>query len=422
MDERYHFDERIAQGELDDAARGWLRAVRFGFNEKHSAEENLQRWWATCCADRTRLRWVQRAPQMAGLGLDEVPVATLASLTRHLNVGEERLDCHYITDVTVRATDRRRGLLRRLITDDLTAARESGLAVASLTASEGGIYGRFGFGVAITRQRVDVDTGLRFVLRPESAQLADTCQVEQADPLVCSELVQDLHRRFLASFRGAHQTMNYHASLHSGEWDWETMAPHTGMRAALAFVDDEPRGAVSYLVEDQTARVVDLVALDGAAELALWRYLAGLDLVDTVRFANLQEGSALRPALVDHRVVNTVAESDQIWLRLLDVPAALLARGWEHDGQITLAVTDPLELSPGCWTLTIRDGQPTLEPAERTAAQVTLGIDALAELYLGTAPAPVLASAGRIAGDPAAVGRLGRMFAVTHPAANLVFF
>ena len=70
-----------------------------------------------------------------------------------------------ITDITVSPTHRRRGLLRRLITDDLQDAVDRGVPLAALTVSEGSIYGRFGFGPATHVQHVEVDTTARFALR-----------------------------------------------------------------------------------------------------------------------------------------------------------------------------------------------------------------------------------------------------------------
>ena len=51
-----------------------------------------------------------------------MPVATYASLDKTLNAGHELLPLRMITDVTTSAAHRRRGLLRRLIEDDLADA------------------------------------------------------------------------------------------------------------------------------------------------------------------------------------------------------------------------------------------------------------------------------------------------------------
>ncbi len=100
------------------------------------------------------------------IGSGVIPVATYSSFDKTLNVGGGRLlPLRMITDITVSPTHRRRGLLRTLITQDLTEAAASGLPLAALTASEGSIYGRFGFGPATRYRNLEVDTSSRFALR-----------------------------------------------------------------------------------------------------------------------------------------------------------------------------------------------------------------------------------------------------------------
>ena len=419
MDDPYEFHLRTAGDELDEQARGLLAATRFAFNLGASSEENDRRWWQTAGQDGQRFRYATRSPAAPGLGLAAVPVATFVNFTHTVNVGDGRLlDADFITDVTVRATDRRRGLLRRLMTEELTEARQRGLALATLTVSEGGIYGRFGFGVATTRQRVEVDTGPRFRLRHEP-----TATVEQADPAAIADLVDQLHADFHAANRGSHQRLGYHRPMLSGEWDWEAMAAATKLRAAVAVRDGRPVGAVTYELADEAehAKVVDLVG-DDDAELALWRYLADLDLVDSVRYGCLTDASPLRAALVDPRVVKATFAGDLTWLRLLDVPAALQARGWDGEGEVVLQVTEPLGLADGCWRLAVRGGSTTMVACEPQEAQVSCGVDVLAETYFGLAPLSVLAAAGRVAGQADAIRRLGRMLLVDRPPRNTVFF
>ncbi|WP_394276007.1 GNAT family N-acetyltransferase, partial [Luteococcus sp.] len=173
----YRFSERTASGDLDDQARDWLAAVRLGFNEGRGSDETIRRWWKTASADGQRWRSAHRDQPLDELGMGSLPVATLASLDHRINVGGQLVTARYITDVTVRTTDRRQGLLRRMMSDELTQARAEGCPVASLTATEAGIYGRFGFGVALRRQSVEVALDGRFRLRH-----APRATVEAADP------------------------------------------------------------------------------------------------------------------------------------------------------------------------------------------------------------------------------------------------
>ena len=65
-----------------------------------------------------------------------------------------------VTFVAVAPTHRRRGILRAMYTElhDRIAAAE--YPIAALTASEGGIYGRFGYGPATIEQEFSVDRRL----------------------------------------------------------------------------------------------------------------------------------------------------------------------------------------------------------------------------------------------------------------------
>ncbi len=419
MQLEHDFHLRIASGEIDEAGRALLGAVRFGFNQNASSEENDRRWWATSSQDGHRLRYATRRPRLDGLGLEQTPVATFTSFTHTVNAGGGTLlEADFITDVTVRATDRRQGLLRRMMGDELAWAQQQGLALAALTVTEGSIYGRFGFGVATRQQRVELDTREHFALRHQP-----TAQVEQAAPGAIADLVDQLHEHFHAHHRGSMQPPAFRRPWLSGEWDWETMAPATNLRAAVAVRDGRPVGAVTYELagRDEKATVVDLVG-DDDAELALWRYLADLDLVRTVHYGCLQPGSPLRAALANPRSLSVKSEGDQIWIRLLDVVAALQARSWDGDGEVVLRVDDPMGLADGCWRITAQDGSATLTEADPEQAQLRCSVDVLSETYFGLTPLSLLAAAGRVDGEPAAIRTLGRMLAVDLPPRNTIVF
>ncbi|GAA1392666.1 GNAT family N-acetyltransferase [Luteococcus peritonei] len=419
MEMQHDIHTRTATGELDPSDRALLGAIRTGFNQGASSEENDQRWWATSVQDAHRFRYATRRPLVTGLGLDERPVATFGSFTHTVNVGGGRLlEADFITDVTVRTTDRRQGLLRRMMTDELTCARDQGLALATLTASEGSIYGRFGFGVATRAQRVEVEASERFQLRRQPAAV-----VEQADPPAIADLLERLHAEAHARYRGSHQPPAFRRAWLSGEWDWDTMAASTKLRAAVAVRDGQVVGALTHELTDEAEHttVLDLVGDDDAA-LALWQHLARLDLVSTIRYGCLQDGSPLRAALVDQRVVTTKADRDQCWLRLLDVPRALAERGWDGDGEVVLKVGDPMGLADGCSRLHVSQGRATVEAAAADQAEVDCPVDALAEAYLGLTSIAVLAAAGRVTGEPEAMRRLGRMLAVDRPPRNSIVF
>src|SRR3954452_22646920 len=75
-------------------------------------------------------------------------VATTGAFTREVTVPGGALRSAAVTAVGGRPTHRRRGLLTGMMRVQLDELRERGDAIAMLWASEGAIYGRFGYGVA----------------------------------------------------------------------------------------------------------------------------------------------------------------------------------------------------------------------------------------------------------------------------------
>ncbi len=178
---------RAAQNDGADYESGaaWIRAVGLGFHDSSRNDGFIRKLMDMYRRDERELTGVYQAGDVAPHSLGAgIPVATFATLRKDLYVGYGRqLPAQLVTSVTVRGTHRRRGLLRRMMTEDLAAARADGLAVAALTASEGSIYGRFGYGVATFERSIKVDTGPRFRLRH-----AATGTVEIADRKVLLDL------------------------------------------------------------------------------------------------------------------------------------------------------------------------------------------------------------------------------------------
>lgn len=97
-----------------------------------------------------------------------------------------------------------------------------------------------------------------------------------------------------------------------------------------------------------------------SAYFGLWEYLASVDLVTRVRFGNASVTDALPWAMVDRRGFKIVGEEDGLWLRVLDPVAALQARSYEADGDVRIAVSDPLAIANGVYALSVRNGKATV--------------------------------------------------------------
>lgn len=120
---------------------------------------------------------------------------------------------------------------------------------------------------------------------------------------------------------------------------------------------------------------------------------------------------------------NVVGEEDGLWLRVLDPVVPLQARSYEEDGEPCIALSDPLGIAGGVYTLAVRNGQASVVASgEEGAANVSMDIAELGSLYLGGVSARVLARVGRIsAASAAALDKLDRLllhrevpFCITH--------
>jgi len=122
-------------------AETWAKAVGFGFHDSTRTPEHRERSLATYEVDGRIFTGAYQTGPVAPSSLPaEVPVATFGTFRKTLNIGFGRmLETQMVTAVTVRTSHRRRGLLRRMMTEDLQAAKDDGVAMAALTASEGSI-------------------------------------------------------------------------------------------------------------------------------------------------------------------------------------------------------------------------------------------------------------------------------------------
>jgi predicted acetyltransferase len=364
----------------------------------------------------------QVAPHSLGAG---IPVATFGTLRKNLNVGYGRqLRTHMVTAVTVRGTHRRQGLLRRMMTEDLTAAKADGLAMAALTASEGSIYGRFGYGVATFERSVQVDTGPRFSLRHQPVG-----SVESADRKVLLELAPEVFERVHRHTPGSIVRQDAYRQNVSGTVGRDGIEDEA-IRCALHY---DAAGTVDSYVsykfagwdtKPYTMEIVDLVAATDAAYLELWQFLGSIDLVDRISWQDAPVDDPLAWALEDPRCIESSDHRDMLWLRILDTAMALAARHYSADGSLVLEVRDALGFAGGTFILGVSGGQAhvTAAPAD-SEPDLSLDIADLGSVYLGAVCPVTLKAAGRITEHaPGAALKARLMFAVERSPHCLTHF
>ncbi|MFJ2959481.1 GNAT family N-acetyltransferase [Streptomyces sp. NPDC087270] len=349
-------------------------------------------------------------------------VATFRSMPRELTVpGGAAVPASAVTNVSVTATHRRRGLAGRMMAADIADAKERGDAVSILIAAEYPIYGRFGFGPAtwVTNWEVDV---ARAALDHRYAGPDDGGRVDMATLAELGEAGPALHDRVRAATPGAIDRPPLWWRRTTGEvrlpeWKERYCALYRGP-------DGEVDGFVLWDVQDHhwpgklpraELTVGDLIAATPAAEQALWRFLFSMDWITRITSGYRAPDDIMPLLLGDPRAARPEAYADFMWLRVLDTPAALTARRYEGAATgLVLQVHD--EVRDGDRTVAgPAAGRFLLETDDKGAASCTpstapadLSLSAadLGCLYLGDESAVRLAVLGRITEHRAQAARV----------------
>ncbi|MGH3071009.1 MAG: GNAT family N-acetyltransferase [Gaiellaceae bacterium] len=318
------------------------------------------------------------------------PVALAGAYAFDLTIPGGALPCAGVTWVGVMPTHRRQGILRDLMRRQLEDVHAWQEPIAALWASESAIYGRFGYGQAASAAEARSDRA-RFALRE---QPRGSVRMVDADEALA--LFPPVYERVRSGRAGM-------LSRDERWWKEHKLADlerwrHGASRKfyAVVEIDGTVEGYAYYRVKDDwedgfakgEVRVIEAFATSVDAEKALWSFLHGIDLVARVRIYHFDLGSPLPFLVRDPRALNRRV-GDGLWLRLVDLDAALRARSYKHGESVVLEVTD--ELCP--WNAgRYRVG----DDAGRTEDTADLALDVadLASAYLGGNDFHVLARAG----------------------------
>ncbi len=307
-----------------------------------------------------------------------------------------------LTWVGVHPELRRRGLLGAMMRHHLDAVRERGELVSILYAAEPAIYGRYGYGTATQDLKLTVGRGA--ALRDVPGADDVTVSFETADIDRHKDLVVDVFDRARAGrpgWAGRPETT-------LGESIFNMPAPHLRQsepQRLLVARDGagDVRGYAFFVRKldwqdtgpNGTTRVRELVALDAAAARALWGRVLDLDLQAKIEVARRPADDALLHLLVDSRAAAPTLH-DGLWLRIVDLPAALAARRYTTQVDLVLEVTDKLcPDNAGRWRLV---GGPSESRCERTDDEPDLALDVreLGAAYLAGFSLAALAAAGLV--------------------------
>ncbi|WP_030545983.1 GNAT family N-acetyltransferase [Streptomyces albus] len=377
----------------------WIRTLHTGFlRPPETSEEEIEARRGS--TDMRRVRGAFDGGRCVG---------TLRSFAQELTVvGGAAVAADAISNATVAATHRRRGLLSRMMAADLAEARERGDVVATLIAAEYPIYGRFGFGPATwtAEWRVDVP---RTGLDPRWSGPECGGRTDFTDGAGVRKLGPELHERLRARRPGFVSRGEHVWRLATGDLRYPSMGPWTEpFHAVYRSPGGEVEGLLTYTTDSTwqaaqpqiKATVHELLGLTPAAERALWHFLLSVDWVMSVD-SGLRAPDDLLPLLLpDPRAARMTGQVDFLWIRLLDIPRALEARTYADSGTLVLDVRDETGiaaetgLTGGRFRL---DAAPDGASCAPTTAEpdLTLSVADLAALYLGDESAVRLTALGR---------------------------
>ena len=302
-----------------------------------------------------------------------------------------------ITGVGVKPTHRRRGINTALMRRQLDEARDRGEALAALHASEGGIYGRFGFGMGTFIGSIEIEVaGTAFVRGYRLSGRVRLLSRDDALPLMRS--VYDRARRLRPA--GIELDDRWFEWLFFvGEADkdeppfWAVHESDEGEPDACAVykVKHEWPGSVPKL----ELKVELLLAATPQAHADMWRYVFDIDLVDRVKAWNRPVDEPLLHLLQDPRRLG-LSVKDGMWIRLVDVAAALEARGFATDGRVVLEVRDPFcAWNEGRYSVEVSSGRAACQPTE-DEPDIACSVNDLGAVYLGGSTFAQLARAGLV--------------------------
>lgn len=401
----------------------YLDIFNFSFLDKRATEEDVAAYRQRRRHDQSVLARVTTQ----GPGLDgREAVAGFAAAPTTINCGRGLVDALVINTIAVRPSHRRRGLLKMMMRAQLDAARERGMSLATLTASEATIYGRFGFGITTHTHPIHVDTR-RLAFRSDVPMAPGS--VEYVQPAFLKEHWHRLVTEHQARYRGAVGHLHGHFLADTGQWDPHGNGYSRALRCVVHFTaSGEVDGFALFTPQgwDETpitTKVRKVCAADQAVNRALWKAMAEMDLVERLVYPLSPPGDPLAASLVDPWAIQAKEGDDPVWLRILDLPSAMAQRQFDGDseGVVIVEIADSMGYCEGTWAMSARDGHGSAERVN-AAPHVKLSVDVLAQMWHGDRTASQLALSGLLDGELAAIGRLSRLFQVDEPPMNLATF
>ncbi|GAA3119665.1 putative acetyltransferase [Kribbella aluminosa] len=323
-------------------------------------------------------------------------VGTVMALTRDLSVPGAVVDAAHVTGVGVLATHRRRGLMARLIGQQLRDVPE---AIAALWATESGIYGRFGYAACAWATNYEIDlhrvgpTNDR--IRPGALGVLTIDEAVKELPSVLRRLQEQRPGVSGRSGPRWQKRLQDNVEQRGGQTAQEILVH----RAEDGTIDGYAlwRGKMNWLPVGPAneVSVEEIAAPDPTAYRELWQHLLTMDLCAKLNYGHGAMDEPLQqlvttPTALERRV------GESLWVRVTDVPRALRQRQYSVPVEVVLEVRDDLiEANAGRFRLTADGSSVTCERTDDTP-DLSLSVTELGAVYLGERPLTEFAATGRV--------------------------
>ncbi len=385
----------------EDRFAEWVRTNELAFGS-HADDRDVGRERAVAELDRT----------FGAFDADEL-VGTAASYSLRMRVpGGPVVPTAGVTMVGVKPTHRRRGVNTAMMARLLDQAAERGEPLAALFASEGGIYGRFGFGVATFIGTMDLETGRSaFVRGYRPAGRTRLRSLDEALPTLV-----DLYGRASRSRPGTivldEQRFRYWLHTHGPTKDLPFfVAIHEGEDGADGYAIYKVKHEWSGGIPASELAVHDVQATTPQAYADVWRFLLDVDLIHRVTAWARPADEPLLHLLAEPRRLRLTVR-DGLWVRLVDVRGALATRGYAAEGRLVLEVEDRFRpANEGRVALRVGPDGASCEPTSERP-DLACSVNVLGAVYLGGATFHQLWRANRVdERRPGALALADAMFA-----------
>jgi predicted acetyltransferase len=323
-----------------------------------------------------------------------------------------------LTWVGVHPDHRRRGVLTAMLRHHFEETRRAGVHLSALHASEPEIYGRHGYGLASIELELEVGRGTTFTaphLEDEAASV--TTRLGTIDDAGMSERRRRIDLDVMTTNVGTivGDAEFYDELSHVTPEDVRDSEPP---RIMVAVQGGRDIGYATFKrkhkwTNSRPSAEVDVWTLSGgpAARLALIRRVTDFDLSGTIKVHGIASTDPILSWVQGPRGLGDVKSYDSLWVRLVDLPQALAARGYEADCDVVVEVTDAqVPSNAGLWRIRVKDGVCEVTATD-DRAEADLPVAALGAAYLGDTNLAEMHRAGVIAEHrPGAVRELWRAF------------